>query len=299
MGDSLNRARIIVAAALLATTCHQKEDPSKTPSKTSASPEKSPAPATPVKVARIQLTTLSEVVSGPGKTAVLVSQKLRAPFAGTLTELPVADGDIVHRGQVLGAMVARESEAAVAGAREMSRQASTPGEKEDARRALSLAEKNLVRRPLVASWSGAISGRAASAGDRLAEDQEILTIQDTASLVFLADVSQADLSRVHAGQRASIDIAGRPEPMPASVHGILPAANPADFTGSVRLDLGGAAPNMGLGLFGTAHIVVGERVGVPTAPDGAILRDDVTGISRLAIVEHGRLPESQPVLVRP
>ena len=274
-------------------------------------------------------------MSAPGKTAVLSSQKLRAPFAGTLTELRVADGDVVHRGQLLGTMVARESEAAVSGAREMSRQASTPAEKEDARRALALAEKNLVRKPLVAAWSGGVSGRAASAGDRLAEDQEILTIQDTASVVFLADVSQADLPRVHAVQPATIEIAGRPRPIPASVHGILPTANPADFTGSVRLDLSGSAPDMGLGLFGTARIVVGERAGVATVPDAAILRDDVTGISRIAVVQENRahwisvqtglreggrteirqpalaegqpvivsglvgLPESQPVVVRP
>jgi HlyD family secretion protein len=331
VGDSLKAARLAVVAVLLASACHPKEDPARAP----ASAEKTPAPATPVRVAKVERTNLSEVVSAPGKTAVLSSQKMRAPFAGMLTELRVADGDIVRRGQVLGVIVARESEAAVSGAREMMRQASTPAEKADGERALALAEKSLVRRPLVASWSGAVSGRAASAGDRVAEDQEILTIEDIASLVFLADVSQADLARIRPGSRASIDIAGRPEPMPASVHGILPAANPADFTGSVRLDLGGAAPNMGLGRIGTAHIVVGEHLGVPTVPDGAILRDDVTGISRLAIVEHDRahwisvhtglheggrteitqpalsegqpvivsglvgLPESQPVLVRP
>jgi multidrug efflux pump subunit AcrA (membrane-fusion protein) len=331
VGDSLKAALLAVVALLLASGCHSKEDPAKA----SASAEKTPAPTTPVKVAKVERTNLSELITAPGKTAVLSSQKMRAPFAGTLTELRVADGDIVRRGQVLGVMVARESEAAVSGAREMIRQASTPAEKADGERALALAEKNLVRRPLVASWSGAISGRAASAGDRLAEDQEILTIQDTASLVFLADVSQADLSRVHAGQRASIEIAGRPQPIPASVHGILPTANPAEFTGSVRLDLAGATSNMGLGLFGTARIVVGERAGVTTVPDGAILRDDVTGISRVALVEQNRahwisvrtglhegarteitqpalsegqpvivsglvgLPESQPVLVRP
>lgn len=334
MGEPLNRASVVVAAVLVATACHRNEDPSRA-SKAPASEEKAPVPATPVKVARVERTTLSEVVSATGKTAVLASQKVRAPFAGTLTELRVADGDRVRRGQILGTMVARESEAAISGAREMARQASTSTEKEDARRAIELAEKYLVRKPLIASWSGAVSGRAASAGDRLAEDQEILTIQDTSSLVFLADVSQADLSKIHSGQRSFIEIGGRPQPIPAMVHGILPTANPSDFTVPVRLDLVGAEPEMGLGLFGTARVVVGERVGVTTVPDAAIVRDDVTGLTRIALVQQNRahwisvstglqdggrteislptvsegqpvivsglvgLPESQPVIVQP
>lgn len=311
----MKRARIILVALLLAAGCRKAEDPS---SAAASSQAQSPAPATPVKVARVERATLSEVVSAPGRTAALVQQKLRAPFSGTLTDLRVAEGDVVRRGQVLGAMVARDSEAALSGAREMTRQASTPEEKRDAQRALALAERNLVRRPLVASWSGAVASRAASAGDRLAEDQEILTIEDTGSLVFLADVSQADLANVRPGQPASIELAGRPA-IPGTVHAALPSANPADFTGSVRLDLSGASPNTTLGLFGTARITVGERAGVAVVPDAAILRDDVTGVSRVALVDHDKahwvavrtglheggrteitqpvLPEGQPVIV--
>jgi multidrug efflux pump subunit AcrA (membrane-fusion protein) len=76
--------------------------------------------------------TLPVMVSAPGHTAALMQQKLRAPFAGTLTELRVVDGDPVSRGQSLGTIVARESEAALSGAREMLRQAATPGEKSNA-----------------------------------------------------------------------------------------------------------------------------------------------------------------------
>jgi multidrug efflux pump subunit AcrA (membrane-fusion protein) len=288
-----------------------------------------------VKVAAVQKTTLREIVNAPGKTSALAEQKVRAPFAGTLTELRVTPGDRVRRGQVLGTMVARESDAALSGAREMLRQATTPDEKRDAGRALALAEKNLVRRPLVAAWNGAVLSRAASAGDRLAEDAEVLTIEDSASVVFLADVSQSDLARLKPGQTASIELAGRAGALPATVHGVLPTANPADFTAPVRLDFGTGSAGLTLGLFGTAHATVAERVDVPAVPDAAILRDDVTGVSRVALVTQGRahwvevrtglrdagrteitepalaqgqpvivsglvgLPESQPVLVRP
>ena len=43
-----------------------------------------------------------------------------------------------------------------------------------------------------------------------------------------------------------------------------------------------------LGLFGTATITVGERRNVLVVPQAAILRDDVSGIQRVAIAENGK-----------
>ena len=50
------------------------------------------------------------------------------------------------------------------------------------------------------------------------------------------------------------------------VHSILPAANAADFTGSVRIDLPERAERLSIGLFGMARVTVGERTGALTVP---------------------------------
>jgi RND family efflux transporter MFP subunit len=241
-----------------------------------------------VRVAPVQVATLQVLVSGPGKTVALSQQKLRAPFAGTLTDLQVSDGDSVRRGQTLGWMVARESEAALSGARQMVREAATPRERTDAGRALALAEKNVVRRALTATSDGAVASHAASTGDRLAEDQEILTINDAGSLVFVADLPQADLPKIRAGQKATIQFAGS-APAGGSVHAILPAANATDYTGSVRIDLPRSSQKLALGIFGSASILVGEHRDAVVVPDAAVLRDDVTGVSRVAIVRQNRV----------
>jgi HlyD family secretion protein len=227
-------------------------------------------------------------VSGPGKTVALSQQKLRAPFAGTLKELKVSDGDPVRRGQTLGWMVARESEAALSGAREMVREATTPRERADAERALALAEKNLVRTALTATSDGAVASHSASAGDRVAEDQEILTINDAGSLAFVAELPQADLPKVAAGQRATVQFVGSP-PVAGLVHAILPAANAADATGSVRIDLPASSQKLALGLFGTATVLIGEHRDATVVPDAAVLRDDVTGMTRIAVVQQNRV----------
>jgi membrane fusion protein, multidrug efflux system len=247
-----------------------------------------PAAATPVKVAPVETATLSVFVSGPGKTAALAQQKVRAPFPGTLVELTVSEGDSVRRGQSVGAVVAKESEAALAGAREMLRQAATDAERKEAERALAIAEHNLVRRPLLATADGSVLSHSASAGDLLAGDQEILTISESGLIVFLAEIPQSDLGRIRGGQEASVELAGQPKPSVGVVHSVLGGANSADFTGEVRINLRRGDGNSPIGLFGTARIRVGERKDAVVVPDAAVFRDDVSGVSRVCLASGGK-----------
>jgi RND family efflux transporter MFP subunit len=271
-----------VALALLAA-CRAREGSSAAPQAESATPD---AP-TPVRVAAVGRMALAEIVSGQGRTAALSQQKVRAPFAGTLVELRVSDGDLVARGQPVGTIISRESEAALSGAREMLREAQTAAQQSDAERAMALAERNLVRRSVLATADGPVLSHAAASGDRVSEDQEIITIADAASIVFLADMPQSDLARIRPGQAAQVSIGGRPAPLAGSVHSILPGANATDFTGSVRIDLPRLAERLNIGLFGTARVTVGSRAGALVVPDAAVIRDDVTGVSRVAVVANG------------
>jgi Cu(I)/Ag(I) efflux system membrane fusion protein len=246
------------------------------------------AVAVPVRIAFVTRATLTEEVSAPGHTAALAHEKIRAPFAGTLAELTVTDGDRVRRGDTLGTIVSRDSEAALAGAREMQRQARSEPEKADAARAVALAERGLVRAAILAPSDGVVLGHAAVRGDRVSEDQELLTIADSDSLTFLADAPQSDLARLRPGQAVSVALAGRPGAVPGVVHDVLPGANASDFTAPVRVDLRGLDRVPPLGLFGTARITVAEHRGVIVVPESALLRDDVTGTARIAVVEKGR-----------
>jgi len=248
-----------------------------------------PDAPTPVVAASVAARDLAVVVSAPGKTAALNQQKVRAPFAGTLTALTVSDGDRVRRGQVVGTVVSRESEAALSGAREMLREAHSPTERADAERAVALAEQNLVRKPLMASADGAVLSHAASAGEKVSEDEEVLTIEDASTVVFVADVPQTDLARIREGQRATVQLGSDPRAIAGTVHSILPGANAAYFTGPVRVDLPAAAARLALGLFGMARVVVGERPGALVVPDAAVLKDDVTGVTRVASIAGGKI----------
>ncbi len=273
--------RLLLALAIAAPACKGRE------SAPPPDPPAAPAAAVPVTVAPVVRATLADVVSGPGKTAALSQEKVRAPFAGSLIGLAVADGDRVRRGDALATIVSRDSESALAGAREMAREAKTDAEKQDAARALALAERGLVRAPIEAPSDGVVLAHAAVGGDRVSEDQEILTIADASSVAFLADISQGDLARVRAGQPVTVEVAGRASAWTGTVHDILPSANATDFTAPVRVDLHGLSGVPPLGLFGTAHIVVAAHRDASVVPDAALVRDDLTGKSRIALVENG------------
>lgn len=267
--------------------CHKAAEPEEKTAPEKTAPEKAADLPTPVRVAAAEKTTIPLYVSGPGKTAALAQQKVRAPFAGTLAALTVVDGDRVRRGQTIGTVVAKESEAALSGAREMLRQAATPADRSDAERAVALAEKNLVPRPLLATVDGSVLSHSANAGDRVSEDQEIVTISEAGSIVFLADVPQTELSRIRPGQEAKVELAGG-KPAAGSVHSVMPSANPVDFTAPVRLDLRGGQEPIEIGLFGTARIRVGERAEAIVVPGAAVLRDDVSGASRVCLAVDGK-----------
>ena len=278
--------RAFLAAAALAVACSRGEsDPQAASPAPAANP---PAVAIPVRIAPVVRRTVLETVSAPGKTAALAQQKIRAPYAGTLAELSVTDGDRVRRGQVVGAILSRDSEAALTGAREMGRQAQTETEKADAARALALAEKGLIRAPLTAPSDGVVVSHGAVQGDRVDDNQELLTIAEADSVAFLVDVPQSDLVRIRPGQTVAVEIAGQTGPVSGIVHDVLPAANAADFTAPVRVDLPALRGSASLGLFGTARITVAEHRNAAVVPEAAVLRDDVTGAARLAVVDAGR-----------
>src|SRR4030095_5451468 len=134
LGHAVRRTPAVLAAAILAAASCRDRSPE--PPKPSADAEATPTVSGPVRVAAVGRRTLSETVSAPGHTVALAQEKIRAPFAGTLTELSVTDGDRVRAGQTVGTIVSRDSDAALIGAREMERQARR--ETEEAGRAPAL-----------------------------------------------------------------------------------------------------------------------------------------------------------------
>jgi multidrug efflux pump subunit AcrA (membrane-fusion protein) len=242
-----------------------------------------PVRGTPVQVALAEQKSLPIVVTSPGRTDALEQQKIRAPFKGRLVRLYVADGDHVRQGQLLAEVVSQESEAALAGARQLLASAHDARTTTDAERALELARKSLVRARLTAPEGAVVVSHGADEGSLVAEGQDIASLAAEDSFVFRADVTQADLPKVRPGQPATVRLPSISDPLQGQVHSILPTASPNDLTVGVRIDLQ-LTGALAIGLFGTAEIKVGEARNVAAVPEAALLRDDLTGKERIAIV---------------
>jgi RND family efflux transporter MFP subunit len=289
------RVAIRMASAALGlaafSACSRGNDPASAGSGDSATNDSTAADsmaATPVHMAVVERGNIAIAVTGPGRTDALDLQKVRAPFTGILTLLHIAVGDRVGANQVVAAMVNQPSQAALIGAEAMLGSASTPAQRSDAERALQLAKQNLVATQLRASRAGVVVSRGASQGDLLSQGDSILTIVSAGSIVFVARIAQRDLAQVRLGQRANVNLPGQLGAVPGVVHGLLPADTNNVMTVPVRIDFTTSLQTAGApiqtGLFGTVEIIVGERFAVPIVPAASVLRDDISGISRVALV---------------
>jgi RND family efflux transporter MFP subunit len=277
---------LLVACAAAAAGCSGRAsgDADDAPANSGAAP--AAALTVPVHVDSVRRENLNVIVTAPGRTAALRQDRIRAPFASRVVSLRVTDGDRVAAGDTVAEVVSKNSEAALAGARQMLGAARTAQDSADARRAIELARGNLVRQALRAPADGVVLSHGAQQGDYVDESEVLVTIAEAGAVFFEADVTQSDLDRIRPGQRATIAMpAAGSTPVGAVVHGVLPSASSQNLSAPVRLDFSPRRPEVSLGLFGTASIIVGQHAGATVVPASAVLRDDVSGVSRVAVVD--------------
>jgi RND family efflux transporter MFP subunit len=247
--------------------------------------ESSEQAGVPVQVSLVTRTDLAVTAAGPGQTNALEQQKVRAPFRGTLTDLLVQDGDKVRDRQVLGHVLAIETEAALNGAQMMLRAAHTPQEREDAERALQIARKSMVKTALRAPEAGVVVAHGADEGALVTADQDIISLAAADSIVFIANIAQSDLARVRPTQPVTVEVPALNKKLNGRVHFILPAASPKDSSAPVRIDFDKSQNPLAVGLVGTAEITVEVHRQATAVPAAAVLRDDINGITRVATVD--------------
>ncbi len=238
--------------------------------------------AVPVHLAHARRATFDDYVVAPGVTEALAQHKLKAPFAGRLRRLRVLDGAQVVKGEVVAELLSQESDAALAGAEAMARSARTDAQKSDGERALGLARTNQVTRALHAPVTGFVLSHGASEGDLVSAGDTLLELADPSAIVFVAQVVQSDLYRVRTAQRASVQLPSVPLPLTGTVQALLPTASAASLAQPVRIAL--QTRVAAVGLFGTARIIVGHHPDALGVPQEAVLRDDISGTSQLAVV---------------
>ena len=237
-----------------------------------------------VRVGSVAMHRFEDAVVAPGQWRSSGDVLVTTPFAATVESLEPHVGDAVSKGQRLGWLVTRESRAALRGAELLADQARNPAEQDEADRALALARRDLVRVPLISPRDGIVTHRATEPGAEVGEGGEVLTLTPRAALVCEAHVPAVAAWRVRAGQQASLHEDGASGSRAARVERVLPSVSAADQGRLVWLVPEGGGPPPALDRFVTATIQLSEPHQALAVPDSAIVEDDLTGATRVAVV---------------
>jgi RND family efflux transporter MFP subunit len=253
-------------------------------------------------VTKVELRELSAGLPISGALKAANSALVKARVAGELQGLSVREGDAVKAGQVIARIDTTEAAARVRQTQEQADAAkaqidiaqrqhannkalvnqgfisqtaldtsqanlnAAQANHKAALAALDLARKSLEDTVLKAPISGIVSQRLAQPGERVGVDARVVEIVDLSRLEIEAALPAADSVDVRVGQKASLAIEGRPEPIEASVVRVNPSATAGSRQVLVYLSVS-STPGLRQGLFaqGSLRLDSVQALSVPLA----------------------------------
>ena len=148
---------------------------------------------------------------------------------------------------------------------------------DQARAELRMAELALADTRLAAPASGVVVQRRVEPGDLAAVGQTLLVLDDPRVYRFEAEVGESTVGHVRLRQLVPIVLDALGRTLEGRVAEIVPAADPASRTVTVKLDLP-PDPALRSGLFGRARFPTGERQALRVPAAALVERGQLTGL---------------------
>ena len=238
-----------------------------------------------VRTAAVRSGDVEETVNATGSTTIRREAQLRSPITGVITRFAAFNGDAIREGETVAEVRSKESQASLQGAEALLHSAESQKQREEAEKALELAQKTSNTIALRAPFTGVLNNKTKNEMEVVSEGDQIASLVDPASILFLADVPSSSLRRIRAGEQATVRFTNKPEDgYRGQVHRIEPSINPNDQTARVQIVFTGVQPALAGSLFGEASIIVGKRQHVLLVPSGALLRNDETNSTNIMLV---------------
>ncbi|MEZ4315421.1 MAG: efflux RND transporter periplasmic adaptor subunit [Polyangiaceae bacterium] len=240
------------------------------------------------------LSLVGEIAADPDRLA-----RVAAPADGRIESLSFKEGQRVEKGEVLavvrvpelgkvrGALAAASAKAKAARANAdrlaalLEKRLASAQEVENAKAEASAyeAEARALSAELSAMGTGGGGGasltlrapiagvviaRDAVLGQPVTQESVLATIGELSSVWFLARVFEKDLGRLRVGAKVEVELNAYPkEHLPGVLEYISKQVDPVARTVTARVVLANPEGRLGLGLFGTARVSVGEGTARP------------------------------------
>lgn len=148
---------------------------------------------------------------------------------------------------------------------------------DQARAEVRTAEIALGDTRIAAPATGVVVDRRVEPGDLAAVGQPLLVLDDPRVYRLEAEVGESSVGRVRIGQAVPVMLDALDRALTGRVAEIIPAADPAARTVTVKLDLD-PAPGLRSGLFGRARFPVGVRRALLISAAALVERGQLTGV---------------------
>jgi RND family efflux transporter MFP subunit len=291
-----------------------------------------PLEFTAQEVVRPQRMRLPATIEFSGPLVAPQTAVLRARVGGTLLALNVSEGSRVRAGQVLGRIDLAEASSRVAERSAMVESANTAlaqaqrshatnerlaqqqfisgtaldnsrAAVETAQAALSAAQASLNTQrvmlregSLLAPINGVVAKRHALPGEKLAAQQELLTIVDISRLELAGSVGTHEVSRLQAGLPVQLRVEGLAQPVAGRIARIAPAAEPGTRSIGVTIELPNGDERLRAGQYALARATLADDTERLTVPIGAV--GSTAGQDHVWLIENGVLARRAVTLGR-
>jgi len=148
---------------------------------------------------------------------------------------------------------------------------------EQARAELETARIALGDTRIAAPETGVVVERRVEPGNLAVPGQTLLVLDDPRHYRLEAEVGESAMGRVRLGQTVPVMVDAVGRPLDGRVAEVIPAADPASRSVTVKLDLP-AVPGMRSGLFGRARFPAGERQALLVPARALVERGQLTGV---------------------
>ena len=148
---------------------------------------------------------------------------------------------------------------------------------DQARAEIRTAEIALGDTRITAPATGVVVDRRVEPGDLAMPGQPLLVLDDPRAYRLEAEVGESVIGRVRVGQRVPVTLDALGRTLDGRVAEIIPAADPASRTVTVKLELPADA-DLRSGLFGRARFPMGERQALTVPLSTLVERGQLTGV---------------------